>query len=124
MKINKNLLVGLGIGLLAYYLYTRNKKKVQQPAVEQSKVGGLVPPASTPNNNKPNSLSELAAKAPTNLPNNIFSPPKIRQTQEEKECYFQYISMPKPKVIMRPEYWKSHQENFIKECIERKNRVR
>jgi hypothetical protein len=40
MKINKNLLVGLGIGLLAYYLYTRNKKKVQQPAVEVPKGGG------------------------------------------------------------------------------------
>ena len=44
MKVNKNLLVGLGIGLLAYYLYTRNKKKVEQPAVEEPKgVGGAIP---------------------------------------------------------------------------------
>jgi hypothetical protein len=122
---NKNLLVGIGIGVVVYYLYTRNKKKVQQPAVENPKSVETNPPASTSNNNKPNSsLGELVAKAPTTLPNNIFSPRKIRQTQEEKECLFQYISMPKPKAVMSAEYWKSHQENFIKDCIERKNKVR
>jgi hypothetical protein len=76
MKINKNLLVGLGIGLLAYYLYTRNKKKVQQPAAEQSKVGGSIP--SIVNSIKPtnnNVVSTRLNKKPSTKPsqNQMFS---------------------------------------------------
>jgi len=121
MKVNKNLLVGLGIGLLAYYLYIRSKKKVEQPALEQTKGGGVVLPASTTNNNKPNpslSLNELAAKAPTTLPNNIFSNPTTNKiSPKERECERIYMLMPKPKVVGNDEYWARHKDNFMKKCI-------
>ena len=121
MKINKNLLAGLGIGLLAYYIYTLSNNKAAAPS-EEKKEGNAI----LPNSGKIDSPITMPSTEikPSTSNSGVVNPLTLRRTQQERECIFQYISMPKPKAVMSAEYWKSHQEKFIKECIERKNRVR
>lgn len=55
----KQLLIGLGLGLLAYYLYTRSKNKAAVPSEEKKEgsstlpsSGGVVAPTPMANNNR------------------------------------------------------------------------
>jgi len=125
MNNNQKLLVGLGIGVVLYYLYTRNKGQTQAAPQSESQSTGAVTP-SLPNSqgqNVPKTLNSLAVNAPSTLPKNVTSSNKPMQSKDEQDCMFQYIRMPKPQVVASPEYWAKHQEEFVKKCIQRKNKL-
>ena len=88
MKVNKNLLVGLGIGLLAYYLYTRSKKKVEQSPVEEPKGGGgaahsPISGAIKPINN--NVATSILNKRPSNSQRPITKPSQNQMFADKRK---------------------------------------
>jgi len=124
MNNTQKLLVGLGIGVVLYYLYTRNKGQAQATPQEAPKNGGINPAylQNSQGQNAPQTLNSLAVNAPSTLPTNLVSSNKPMETQAERDCRFQYIRMPKPQVVRSNEDWKRDQDDFVKKCMENKQR--
>lgn len=120
MKINKNLLVGLGIGLLAYYLYTRNKKKVQQPAVQEPpEIGGSIPSI----------VNSINAPIGMTLEQHLSSiKPSAFAERERANCELMWgkkrNSLIQLAVYQSPERLAKEKEIFMIECIAKREKDR
>lgn len=113
--MDKRLIYGVGIGAaaVALYLYLRKKKSVvSAPAAPASK-----PFDPTKFGYGSVQLGDLASGQINtgDYTEGISNEPETK----EEACRRIYMTSPKPAVVQSDEYWRRHEENFMKDCLVR-----